>query len=311
MPDSLDQRIAERAARQHGVFTFRQAAELGVTSRQREVRIRTGRWELRHPGVYAIAGVPRSWRGDVLAACWSARGLAVASHRSAAELWSLPGGRTDLVEITCHRWKRGKAEGLVVHETLLLTAHDIGSVDGIPTASIEQTLLGLAAVRAPTLEMAVDRALHRNLTTIARLEAFVQRKGRQGRNGVGMLRELVVGLDPLAGVPESVMETKLKQLLRRHGLPTPVFQYEIWHNGRFVARVDAAYPEHRIAIEYDSYEHHTGKQAIDRDSDRRARLQRIDWETITFTAASIRQNGGHALDTLRKRLGFGAARPPI
>ncbi len=85
------------------------------------------------------------------------------------------------------------------------------------------------------------------------------------------------------------METKLKQLLRRNGLPTPVFQYEIWHNGRFIARVDAAYPEHRIAIEYDSYEHHTGKQAIDRDSDRRARLQRIDWETITFTAASIRQ----------------------
>jgi very-short-patch-repair endonuclease len=235
----------------------------------------------------------------------------VASHRSAAELWSLPGGGTDLVEITCHRWKRGKAEGLVVHETLLLTIEDIETVDGIPTASIEQTLLGLAAVRAPTLEMAVDRALHRKLTTIARLEAFVLRKGRQGRNGVGVLRELVDGLDPLAGVPESVMETKLKQLLRRNGLPTPVFQYEIWHNGRFVARVDAAYPEHRIAIEYDSYEHHTGRQAIDRDSDRRARLQRIDWETITFTAASIRQNGGEALDTLRKRLGFGAARPPL
>ncbi len=133
------------------------------------------------------------------------------------------------------------------------------TVDGIPTASIEQTLLGLAAVRAPALEMAVDRALHRKLTTIARLEQFVNRKGKQGRNGVGVFRELVAGLDPLAGVPESVMETKLKQLLRRNGLPKPVFQYEIWHNGRFVARVDAAYPEHRIAIEFDSYEHHTGR----------------------------------------------------
>src|SRR5947209_19770426 len=102
MPDSLDQRVAERAARQHGVLTFRQAAELGVTSRQREVRIRTGRWDLRHPGVYAIAGVPRSWRCDLLAACWSASGLAVASHRSAAQPWSLPGGHTVVVEITCH-----------------------------------------------------------------------------------------------------------------------------------------------------------------------------------------------------------------
>ena len=198
-----------------------------------------------------------------------------------------------------------------MHETLLLTADDIRTVDGIPTASIEQTLLGLAAVRAPTLEMAVDRALHRKLTTIAALEAFVRRKGRRGRNGIGVLRELVVGLDPLAGVPESAMETKLKQMLRRHGLPTPEFQYEIWHNGRFVARVDAAYPEHRIAIEYDSYEHHTGKRAIDRDSDRRARLQRIDWETITFTAAvdsAERRRGARAL---RTRLGFGAARRDI
>ena len=50
---------------------------------------------------------------------------------------------------------------------------------------------------------------------------------------------------------------------------TPVFQHVIRHNGEFIARVDAAYPELRIAIEYDSYEHHTGKQAIVRDNDRR------------------------------------------
>jgi len=144
------------------------------------------------------------------------------------------------------------------------------------------------------------------MTTIARLEQFVMRKGKKGRNGIGVLRDLVQDLDPLAGLSESAMETKLKQLLRRNGLPTPQFQYEIWHNGRFIARVDAAYPEHRIAIEYDSYEHHTGKRAIDRDSDRRARLLRIDWDTITFTAAAIGQNGGEALETLRRRLAFGA-----
>ena len=107
------------------------------------------------------------------------------------------------------------------------------------------------------------------------------------------------------------METMLKQLLRRNGLPTPEFQYEIWHNGRFIARVDAAYPEHRIAIEYDSYERHTGRRAIDRDNERRARLSRINWETIAFTAAALRNNGGEQLETLRARLGFGVAVPSI
>jgi very-short-patch-repair endonuclease len=307
MENSLDHRIAAIAQRQHGVFRLAQAEALGFTAAQRHARIKAGRWLLPYERVYRIAGAPLSWRGQLLVACWVAHGTAMASHRSGAALRDLPGGRTDLVEITCKRWKRAKADGLVVHETKLLDDADIDCVDGIPCASIEQTLMGLAAtVSDSTLEMAVDRALTRKLTTIARLERFVQRKGKRGRNGVGVLRELVEGLDPRAGVPESPMETMLKQLLRRHGLPTPEFQYEIWHDGRFIARVDAAYPEHRIAIEFDSYEHHLGKQAIDRDSERRARISRVHWETITFTTAAIRRNGGEALETLRARLGFGA-----
>jgi hypothetical protein len=309
MEDSRDRAIAAIAARQHGVFTLAQSDAVGFGDDQRMFRLRTGRWEMRYPGVYAIAGVPESWRGRVLAACWGAPDLAVASHRSAAELRDLPGRRTDLVEISCKRKRRTKAGGLVVHETKSLSVDDFEMIDGIPTTSTEQTLLGLAAVVPETVvEMALDRALYRKQTTIARLERFVQRKGKQGRNGIGVLRALVRDLDASTGVPESAMETRLKQLLRREGLPMPTFQYEIWHEGRFVARVDAAYPEHRIAIEYDSYQYHLGARAIERDNDRRARLSGIDWNTVTFTADALRRNGGTQLQTLRRLLGFGAAR---
>jgi hypothetical protein len=300
--DTIDRQIAEIACRQHGVFSLEQVDALGITPDQREFRARTGRWEVRHDRVYRMAGVPPSWRGEVLAACLGAQGLALASHRSAAQLRELPGGRTDLVEITCHRWKRAKTDGLVVHETLHLVDEDIETIDGIPTASVEQTLLGLAAVSPFVIEAAVDCALSRRMTTISALERFVQRKGKRGRNGIGVLRALVEGLDPLAGVPESVMETKLKQLLRRRGFPPPVFQYEIWHEGRFIARVDAAYPEHRIAMEYDSYEHHTGKQAIVRDNDRRNALREIRWRTVVVTAADVARDGGPALEALRAEL---------
>ncbi len=310
MEPSLDRRIAAIAEAQHGVFSLEQLHDLGFTRAQRDARLRSGRWTAPYERVYRIAGAPLSWRGHLLVSCWVAHGLAVASHRSAAALWDLPGGRTDIVEITCRRWKRAKADGLVVHETDLLDDCDLRSVDGIPTASVEQTLLGLAAVvDDSTVEMAIDRSLHRKLTTVVDLRKFVDEKGKRGRNGVGVLRRFVRGLDPQEGVPESPMETKLKQLLRRHGFPMPAFQYEIWHNGRFIARVDAAYPEHRIALEYDSYEHHAGRLAIDRDSERRARIQRADWEPIVFTAAAMRSNGGEALETLRRRLGFGAPTP--
>src|SRR4051812_42071886 len=202
MESSLDQRIAVIAEAQHGVFSLRQLDDLGFTPAQRDARLRAGRWASPYERVYRIAGAPLSWRGNLLASCWAAHGLAVASHRAAAALWGLPGGRTDFLEITCRRWKRAKADGLVVHESKLLDDRDIRSVDAIPTASVEQTLLGLGAVVLPsTVEMAVDRALHLELTTIEALEQFVKRKGKRGRNGVGVLRTLVDGLNPRAGIP--------------------------------------------------------------------------------------------------------------
>jgi very-short-patch-repair endonuclease len=203
--------------------------------------------------------------------------------------------------VTCRRYRRTLVDGLVVHETKLLRLEDIEAIDGIPVTTIEQTLLGLAAVVHPTVvEMALDRALHRKLTTRHRLDEFVRAKGARGRNGVGVLRGLLLQHDPLAGVPESPMETRMKQLLRRHGLPAPAFQYVIRHRGEFVARVDAAYPDLRIAIEYDSYEHHTGKQAIVRDNDRRNRLRNIEWDLVTFTAVDIASDGGEAMKALKK-----------
>jgi hypothetical protein len=78
----------------------------------------------------------------------------------------------------------------------------------------------------------------------------------------------------------------------------PVFQYVIRDHGRFVARVDAAYPELRIAIEFDSYEHHSGRNALVRDNDRRNQLRRIRWQTVTFTAADLQRSGGPAIEAL-------------
>lgn len=300
MDDGRDRAIAETAARQHGLFSVAQAVAIGFTIDQRELRVRRGRWESVHPGAYRIAGAPDSWRAQLLAAILAAHQLAAASHRSAAAIWGLPGGRTDLIEITCRRGLRAQRLGFVVHETNLLDSVDLEVVDAISVTTVEQTLLGLAAVVSPnTVEMALDQAMTRGLTTPDRLDAFVVRKRGRGRNGVGVLRAQLDARDPHAGVPESAMETRLKQLLRRHGLPAPVFQYEIRHEGRFVARVDAAYPELRIAIEFDSYEHHAGRLALARDTDRRNRLGRIRWTTIAFTTADVRADGGSALGALK------------
>jgi very-short-patch-repair endonuclease len=303
--------LAELAEGQHGVFTLGQARALGITDGIRDRRLRSGRWIAIHPGVYRLAGAPRSWHGDLLAACLGSPGPGVASHRSAAKLWNLPGGRDDLAEITCARWRRMHTPELIVHETGALPSVDITTRDGFPCMTVERTLLSLgAAVHPGVVEMAVDAALRRELTTIAELRATVRRLARRGRNGTGVLRRIVDLHDPDGGLAESPMETRLRQLIRDHRLPMPVFQYEVLHHGRFVARVDAAYPEQHLALEYDSYEHHTGRLALVRDSRRRNDLVVARWSVISVTAADFAAGGNRVATAIRTALArSGASRP--
>ena len=90
------------------------------------------------------------------------------------------------------------------------------------------------------------------------------------------------------------METRLLQTLRGHGLPAPVVQFEVWQGAAFIARVDAAYPEARIAIEYDSDAFHTGRVATRRDRERRHRLIAAGWVTVEVGPADLRNNGASA-----------------
>lgn len=284
----FDAKLAIVAAHQHGVFTVRDALALGFSRSQIGRRLDSGTWTPLHAGVYRASAAPRTWRGDLLGACIAAGRSAVASHRAAAALWGLAGGAA-IVEITCSRWRRAQRAEIVVHETNKLTVVDRVTIDGIPVTTPERTALDLGAVRSPrTVEIAVDTVLRRELATLGTLQGTIRRLGHQGRNGVGVLRAIVEGIDPSNGRPESEMERRLVQALRELGFPEPVLQYEIRDGARFVARVDAAYPDRRIAIEYDSYAHHTSRAELDRDARRRTTLTALDWLTLTVTARELR-----------------------
>ncbi len=303
MQRSPDQELAVCAARHHGVFTAVHARLIGLTRDQAAHRVVTGRWEWVHDDVYRLAGVPESWEGALLAACWAGGFRAVASHRSAAALWGLAGGRRSIAEISCPRWRRARHDRVVVHETNAIDPIDCAFVDAIPVTTVERTLLDLGAVcHESVVELALDAAERRELVTIASVRAALDRLARPGRNGVGTLRALLDRGSPRRAVPESDMETMLLQVLRRGGLPEPLTQHEIRQGRVFVARVDAAYPEARLAIEYDSYQEHAGRLALVRDVERRNRLIAAGWTPISATAVDL-QSGGLALcATIRSAL---------
>ncbi len=293
--DAPDVCLAHFARDHHGVFAATHATGLGFTRARRADRVEAGLWIALYDDVYRLASAPVTWRGNLLAACWAGGFRAVGSHRSAAALSGIPGGRRHITEITCPRWRRARHDGLVVHESNALDPIDITMIDGIPATTPERTLVSLAAdCSLSLLEVALDDAEHRNLVTAASMWATVERLAKRGRPGIRNLRALLESRNPVGGIPESVKETLLRQGLRARGLPEPVMQFEIRLGSQFVARVDAAYPEARIAIEYDSYEFHGGRLALVRDSERRTRLLAAGWRPFTATNVEL-ENGCRTL----------------
>jgi hypothetical protein len=161
--------LARFAERHHGVFNSGHAALVGMTHQQMKDRVQAGLWDVLLHATYRTAGAPITWKGWLLAACWAGGFRAVASHRSAAALHGLAGGRTDIAEITCPRWRRARHPGVQVHETKALDAIDITVVDGIPVTTPERTLLDLGAVGSPlVVRMAFDKARNTGLVTTSR-----------------------------------------------------------------------------------------------------------------------------------------------
>jgi hypothetical protein len=303
MSRSSDDELAALAARQHGVFSAKHLADLDFSDDARHARLTSGRWELVYDGVYRMGGAPKSWRGDLLAACLAAPSTAAASHRSAAFLMALPSGRIDLVEILCTRWRRTRHRGLVVHESLVIDPEDLHEVDGIPCTSAARTLFDLARKLSPVmLDANIDDALRRGIVTLDELQTIAVRLATRGRPGGRRFRAAIEARTGESALPESVPERLLADMLVRQGLPAPRHQYVVrTGDGSFVARVDLAYPQWRILIEYDSVEHHTGTAAHVRDSTRRDAIGDLGYHVLTATSADLKDRGARIATSIRKR----------
>ncbi|MDP9392422.1 MAG: endonuclease domain-containing protein [Actinomycetota bacterium] len=89
------------------------------------------------------------------------------------------------------------------------------------------------------------------------------------------------------GLAESPQETRLRLLLQHAGLPTPVAQFRVFDSEGFVARVDLAYPNLRIAIEYDGLWHGERRGFLD-DRRRLNRLSAAGWVVLHVTVDDLR-----------------------
>jgi len=172
-------------------------------------------------------------------------------------------------------------DGLVVHRR-----------DGAPLVRVGERLATSPAWTA--VEVARSLRRPRALATLdaALRSGTCQRVGlrraaaqQAGRRGIVAVRDLI----PLAdGMAESAMESEARLAMLDGGLPRPVLQYEIIDGNGELRRVDFAWPEERVAAEYDGIDWHSGPEAMRRDRRRQAALQDVQWTVIPIVFEDVR-----------------------
>jgi very-short-patch-repair endonuclease len=283
---------------QHGLVTTAQAIKtLGPSRKQRWVAER--RLVSVQPGVFRMAGAPETWHQSVHAAALSAQ--AVVSHRSAAELWGViqPAGYVDIsVRPPSHPRLRPPA---IAHRIADLHPELAVEREGLRLTDPVRTIIDLGLVLPKwSVSDALSRALTTRLLSVEEVQTLRDALGRRGRNGTGVVRELLEERSLMLGGEESLLEKRFQDMARRHDLPAPVIQHEVWHSGRFVARVDAAYPERKLAVEVDGYRHHSSPDAFQRDRTRQNRLVALGWTVLRFTWDDVVRRPQTVAQTIRE-----------
>jgi very-short-patch-repair endonuclease len=279
---TIDRLIAAVAAPQHGVITRWQLLRLGLGEDAIDYRLKTGRLYRLYAGVYAVGYRPVSPYARALAAVLACGPGAALSHGSAATLWGISREWDEPLEVTARSARR--RPGLCIHRSKTLTEGDVTLQYGIPVTTPARTLLD----NTPRL---ADRALARAVNEL-RLEGYLK---------LGEVTELLTRHSPTRATnrlrghvarPEraptrSEFEDAFLPFVERYHLPEPEVNTRVAGH-----EVDIFFPDHRLAVELDSWRYHSGRAQFESDRDRDPDLLaagiatvRLTWERFTLRPA--------------------------
>lgn len=123
------------------------------------------------------------------------------------------------------------------------------------------------------------------LATLDQLRAAID-AGR--RPGVGALRD---AFGRIRTGSWSRLETWVRLILIDAGLPEPVLNFDAYDAaGQFLGCIDLAYPDLKIAIEYEGAHHWMTAEQIQRDIDRLDRLVEAGWRIVRLTKGHVFNN---------------------
>lgn len=232
-------------------------------------------------GGYARPGPDQA--GRIRAALHSVGPAFVVVLRAAAQVHGFNVLELDEVDVTGGPSETARTyPGLRIHG-MRLGPRDTTVVDRIPVTTADRTLVDVARSerRIDALALA-DTALRVGACSPQSLATQLDRQ--RGARGIVQARDIVRLAD---GRAESPMESRLRLRVIDGKLPPPQVQYWVCdENGRPVYRLDLAWPEYRLGLEYDGIDH-LDKPQQRSDLERRGWLIEHGWRLISVTDTDV------------------------
>jgi very-short-patch-repair endonuclease len=289
---------------QYGVISRCQAQQIGVGKSELRWMLDSGIWAATTPAVLELVGTPQSDEKRVMSAVLDAPQGAVVSHGTAAAWWRIPGfsyARRQDVTIP-RQGVRGRTRLAVLHFQKDLPMDQVHWMNSVPVESPALTIFHLAGTAHPAkVERALDNAWAMRLLDGRKLSALLDRLAARGRNGIRLMRELIVVRGEDYVPPESGNEARFLHLLERAGLPSPRRQVRLGGD-QFIGRVDFLYEDEGLVVEILSRRYHAS--LLDRGADTRRfdELRSLGFSVMAIWDEEIWQEPSSVVERIRTSL---------
>ncbi len=251
MPD--DRYVQWLLASQRGVLSRSQALANVTSAHGLQHRLRPGgAWQRLLPGVYlTTTGQPTREQLRVAAVLYAGP-RSLITGRAALAFHGIRGPKAGAVDVLVPASSSVTSRSfVVVHRTRRLPelwAHDLALRYVLPARAIGDSLRTLCQLG--DARTVVASAVQQRLCTVRDLATELAERHDPGDV---LLRQVLA--EVAAGI-RSAPEGELRELIMNSGLPEPLYNADLYLDGKFLARPDVWWPHAGVAVEVDSMEWH-------------------------------------------------------
>jgi hypothetical protein len=304
---------AERAARlllrqQNDLITRSQALSAGMSRDALRHRLRAGgQWKVVLPGVYlGHSGQLTVGQRELAAVLYAGHGCVITGSAALARQ-DVRVPLSEVVDVLIPEAMKRRSIGFVrVHRTIRMPERPV-VIDGIrwapPARAVADTARG--QLDWQDVRELVAGAVQRGKCTVGQLATELRAGPSQGSDALrSALAEVADGI-------ASVAEGDLRALIKRGGLPEPMYNPQLYVGSTFLARPDAWWADAGVACEVDSREWHLSPVQWDKDLARHAAMSAHGIIVVHLTPRRLRVDGAAVVSQLRSTLDKGRQRPPL